>query len=84
MVGQRQLARVRRGLGNDFLDELHQVLDLLELAARILVEPAIAGEDVQLLQQLDRLAGAQFGKHGVFCTFSGAGACWMGARRFCF
>ena len=35
------------------------MVDLLELAARILVDLAFAREDVQLFQQLQRLAGAQ-------------------------
>jgi hypothetical protein len=43
------------------VDELVQVVDLLELAARILVELAVPREDVQLLQELDRLARAQVG-----------------------
>jgi hypothetical protein len=57
VVGQRQLGAVRGQLVQDGLDEVHQVLDLLELAPRVLVEPPVAGEDVQLLQQLHRLAG---------------------------
>ena len=48
-----------------FFDELKQVVDLLELAPRVLVELAVAGEDVQLLEQFDRLAGAYFGRQGV-------------------
>jgi hypothetical protein len=40
----------------DFFDELEQVVDLLELAPRVLVELALAREDVQFLEQLDRLA----------------------------
>ena len=63
VVGQRQLVAVRAQLAQHLLDELHQVLDLLELAPRVLVEPALAGEDVQRFQQLDRLAGAQLGLH---------------------
>jgi hypothetical protein len=39
--------------------QLHEVLHLLQLAARIGVERALAGEDVQRLEQLDRLAGPQ-------------------------
>ncbi len=48
-----------RQLAQQLLDELEQVVDLLELAPRILVEPALAGEDVQFLQQLDGLAWPQ-------------------------
>ena len=57
VVGQRDRA-VAGGfqLQQDLLDKAEQVVDLLELAARILVQCAIARQDVQLLQQLDRLA----------------------------
>ena len=60
MVGQRDV-RVARAfqLQQDLLDETEQVVHLLELAARILVQAALARENVQLLQQFDRLAGAQ-------------------------
>ena len=43
----------------DLLDESVEVIDLLELAPRILVELAFAGQDVQLLEQLDRLPRPQ-------------------------
>ena len=69
MVGQRQLGAVRGQLGQLLFDELHQVLNLLELAARILVQPAIAGQDVQGLEQFDRLAGAQLWQRDGFGTF---------------
>ena len=39
-------------------DELVEVVDLLEFAPGVLVELALAGQDVQLLQERDRLAGA--------------------------
>ena len=45
------------------LDELIEVVDLLELAPRVLIEPTLAREDVQLLEQLKRLAGAQLLNH---------------------
>ena len=38
-------------------DELEQVVDLLSLAA-VLVHLAVAGQDVQGLEQFNRLAGA--------------------------
>ncbi len=41
------------------LDETEKVQHLLELAARVLVQPPIAREDVQLLEQLDGLTGPQ-------------------------
>jgi len=60
VVGQGE----RPAVGRDFLqqrcDELVQVVDLLELAPRVLVELALAGEDVQLLEQLDGLARPEF------------------------
>ena len=37
------------------LDELIQVIHLLELAARVLIQLAVAREDVQLLEQLQGL-----------------------------
>jgi hypothetical protein len=67
VVGQREaaLARLRcLQLLQDFFNELEQVVDLLELAPRILVELALAREDVQLLEQFDRLAGADFRGQG--------------------
>jgi hypothetical protein len=42
------------------LDELHEVVDLLELAAAVLIQLAVAREDVQFLQQFDRLARLDF------------------------
>jgi hypothetical protein len=35
----------------------HEVVDLLELAPAVLVELAVAGQDVQFLEQFDRLPG---------------------------
>ena len=77
MIGQR---RALRGVGQfeqQFFDELEQVVHLLELAPGVLVELALAREDVQLLQQLDRLAGAhlgrQFGTGGSRAFFHGVG-----------
>ena len=60
VVGQRGLRAVARQFAQQLLDELEQVVDLLELAARVLVEPAFAREDVQFLEQFDRLARPQF------------------------
>ncbi|MCY1380590.1 hypothetical protein D9M69_684260 [compost metagenome] len=62
MVGQGHVAALLQYRRQQRFDELHQVVDLLELAPRVLVELALAREDVQLLQQLDRLAFAQFGQ----------------------
>ena len=42
------------------LDELVEVIDLLELAPGVLVELAVAGQDVQFLEQFDGLPGTDF------------------------
>ena len=58
MVGQREtLLAVAQG-SEQLFDELVQVIDLLEFAPRVLIELALAREDVQRLEQLDGLAGA--------------------------
>ena len=62
MVDQADVAARRQRLLQQRLDELQQVIDLLELAPRVLVQLALARQDMQLLEQLDRLAGAQFGQ----------------------
>ncbi len=62
VVGERGAAFAGGQLQQQLFDELEQVVDLLELAARILIELALAGQDVELLEQLDRLAGAHFGR----------------------
>ena len=59
VVGQQRPAGSCGQIGQFLFDELQQVIDLLELAARVLIDAAFAGEDVQLLQQRQRLAGAQ-------------------------
>jgi hypothetical protein len=46
------------------LDELIEMIDLLQLAPAVLVELAVAREDMQLLQQFDGLFGADFGDVG--------------------
>ena len=50
-------------------DELKQMINLFEFAAAVLVELAVAGEDVQGFEQFDRLVGVDVG--GVF--FDGFG-----------
>ena len=39
------------------LDQLGQVVDQLQLAPAVLIHLPLAGEDVQFLEQFDRLAG---------------------------
>ena len=64
MVGQREATLARRQLVQQLLDELEQVVDLLELAPRVLVELAFAREDVQFLEQFNRLPGADVRRQG--------------------
>ena len=59
MVGQRRALRRRGQVAQDFFNEAKQVIDLLELAPRVLVEPALTGQYVQLLEQVNRLARPQ-------------------------
>ena len=64
MVGQGHGMTVARQLFEDRRDELVEVIDLLEFAARVLVEPSLAREDVQRLQQFQALARLQFQLRG--------------------
>src|SRR5256885_9222525 len=56
VVGQGDRMVVGRQFFEDGSDELVQVVDLLELAPRVLVDLAFAREDVQRLEQFDGLA----------------------------
>jgi hypothetical protein len=58
VVDQLRFGRLGQGFGEQGLDELVQVIDLLQLAPAVLVELAVAGQDVQFLEQFDGLAGA--------------------------
>jgi hypothetical protein len=86
VVGQRRTRR-RRGLGfelqQQLLDELVQVIDLFELAPGILIELAVAGQDVQFLEQLQRLAGPDVrirlhGHRRTLLLTRGSGFHWPG------
>ena len=46
------------------LDELDQVINLLQLATTVLIELAVAGQDMQFLQQRSGLFGANFNRAG--------------------
>jgi hypothetical protein len=59
VIGQCDVALALQHLLQQRLDELQQVVHLLELAAAVLVELAVAREDVQRLEQLNRLARRQ-------------------------
>ncbi len=59
VVGQRDVAApIGLQLRKQRFDKAKQVVNLLELAARVLVDCAIAGEDVQLFEQIQRLPRA--------------------------
>jgi hypothetical protein len=47
--------------GEQGLDEVVKMINLLELAATVLIELAFAGQDVQLLEQFDGLLGFDLG-----------------------
>ena len=55
MVGQGGARTAFGQFQQQLLDEIEQVVDLLELAPRVLVELAFSGEDVKLFKQLDGL-----------------------------
>jgi hypothetical protein len=67
MVGQGQGAVDGDQLGEQWLDEMEQVIDLLQLAPAVLVELAVAGQDVQFLEQFKRLSGPDFGDRRQIC-----------------
>jgi hypothetical protein len=46
-----------------WLDEMHQVIDLLELAAAVLIQLSITGKNMQRLQKLAGLLGFYFATH---------------------
>jgi hypothetical protein len=58
MVDQAHVGMVVQHFLQQRFDELVEVIDLLELAAAVLVQLAVAREDVQFLEQFDGLAGA--------------------------
>ena len=82
MVGQRGACISGGQFFEDFFNELKEVVHLLELAARVLVDLAVAREYVQFFEKLDGLAGAQveliaggldlgggvFGHGGIVCV----------------
>src|SRR5690606_18496951 len=75
VVDELNVGALGQGLGQQGLDELVQVIDLLQLAPAVLVELAGAGEDVQLLEQLEGLLGTDFGVvdgHGAACRMRGS------------
>ena len=61
MVDQRHVGMVGADFLQQRLDELIQVVDLLQFAAAVLVQLAVARQDVQLFEQLDRLTGPDIG-----------------------
>jgi len=65
VIDQRYAGMLLQDVLEQRFDELVQVVDLLEFAPAVLVELAVAREDVQLLQQRDRLAGPYLGRQRV-------------------
>ena len=59
MVGQGDGVVVGAEFFQEGRNELVEVVHLLELAPRVLVELALAGEDVQRLEQFQALTGPQ-------------------------
>ena len=60
MIDEVHAATFGNRVRDQWLNELRQVINLFELAPRILIHPAVDGEDMQRLEQLDRLAGPYF------------------------
>lgn len=57
VVNQAEILAPALGVLQQRFDELEQVIHLLELAPAVLVELAVAGEDVEFLEQFDGLLG---------------------------
>ena len=60
MIDQADVGVILQHLLQQRLDELVEVVNLLELAPAVLVHLPVARENVQLFQQLDRLARLYF------------------------
>jgi hypothetical protein len=63
VVGQRRRWVARKSIVQQRLDELVQVVNLLQLAPRVLIQFAFPRQDVQLFEQFNRLARAKFFNH---------------------
>jgi ribulose 1,5-bisphosphate carboxylase large subunit-like protein len=66
VIDERYGASLAQDILKQRLNELEQVIDLLELAAAVLVHLAVARQDMKLFEQFDRLLGADlvsFGGH---------------------
>ena len=60
MIHQRQVLSGSEYLIQQRFDEMIQMIDLFQFASAVLVELAVACQDMQLLEQFDRLAGFDF------------------------
>ncbi|CAM2149265.1 hypothetical protein PT2222_210054 [Paraburkholderia tropica] len=60
VIDERDVAAILLEVVEQRLDELEQVIDLLQLAAAVLVHLAVARQDMELLQELDRLIRTDF------------------------
>ena len=61
MVDQREVVAMRHDLLQQRFDELVEVIDLLQFAPAVLVEPAVTRQDMQFLEQFDRLLRPDLG-----------------------
>ncbi len=62
MVGEAEVGVSGIQFGEQRFDEVIEVIDLLELATAVLVEFAVARQNVQFLEQFDGLSRLDFGK----------------------
>ncbi len=69
MIDQGELILLRQHFGEQRLDKVKEVVDLLEFASAVLVEFAFPREDMQLFEQGWGLFGADF----VFLGHGGFG-----------
>ena len=60
MIDEREVGAVSNEFIEQWFDEVVKVVNLLELAAAVLVELALAGQDVQFLEQFDGLPRTEF------------------------
>src|SRR5690606_35900817 len=65
VVYQRDVTADLLKLAQQRFDKVEQMVDVFQLATAVLVQLAVAGENMQRLEQLHRLAGANFGRHAA-------------------
>jgi len=76
-IDDERLGRARHGVRRGRSQQSDEVADLLELAPRVGVELAIAGQEVQIFEQLDRHPGGTSGSvrasYGLDCCLDARG-----------